>query len=64
MTSTADDFHLMEQYRKGRLSLGTLSQELDLSISETMDWLAEHGLQTHLDYEDYLKGLERVRKVF
>jgi hypothetical protein len=44
--------------------LGKLSQELDLSISETMDLLAEHGMQAHLDYEDYLKGLEHIRKVF
>ena len=57
-------FVLMEEYRKGRLSLGKLSQELGFSISETMDLLTEHGIQGHLDYEDYLKGLERLRKVF
>lgn len=57
-------FALIEQYRKGRLSLGRLSQELGLSISETMDLLAEHGIQGHLDYEDYLKGMEQIRKVF
>lgn len=57
-------FALMEQYRKGRLSLGKLSQELGLSISETMDLLTEHGIQGHLDYEEYLKGLEHIRTVF
>lgn len=57
-------FVLLERYREGRMSLGSLAQELDLSLSETMDFLTRHGLRSPLDYSDYLSSLENVRKVF
>ena len=57
-------FVLLEQYRQGKLSLGKLARELGFSISETMDLVAAHGAQMRLDYADYLKGLEHLRRVF
>lgn len=55
-------FVFLEQYRQGKISLGNLAQELRLSISETMDLVVKYGIQVHLDYEDYLTGLENLRK--
>ena len=56
-------FVLLEQYRQGKISLGKLAHELNLSVSETMDLVVKYGIQVHLDYEDYLKGLEHLREV-
>lgn len=55
---------LLEQYRQGALSLGRLAEELDLSISETMDLAAKHGAHVSLTYDDYLKSLDVSRKLF
>lgn len=57
-------FALLEQSRQGKLSIGQLARELSLSVSETMDFLARYGGPPQIDYEDYLKGLEHLRKVF
>ena len=54
---------LLEQYRQGILSLGRLAEELDLSISETMDLVAKHGAHVPLTQDDYLKSLETARKL-
>jgi predicted HTH domain antitoxin len=56
-------FALLEQYRTGKLSLGRLAEELDLSVSETMDLLAAHGVHSTLSEDDFLTGLEHLRKV-
>jgi hypothetical protein len=40
------------------MSLGTLSSKLELSVSETIDLLAEFGVESPIDYEDYLKGFD------
>lgn len=48
---------MIRQYRQGKLSLGTLAQKLDLSLSETIDILSDLGIQAPIEYEDYLKGL-------
>jgi predicted HTH domain antitoxin len=52
------EFLMLKRYREGRLSLGLLAQKLDVSISEAIDMLAELGVESPLDVEDYLKGLE------
>lgn len=49
-------FLMIKLYREGKMSLGTLSSKLELSISETIDLLAEFGVESPIDYEDYLKG--------
>lgn len=38
-------------------------EELDLSISETIDLLSEFGIKTPIDYEDYLKGYEVLKEM-
>jgi len=52
------EFLMLKLYREGKMSLGTLSSKLELSVSETIDLLAEFGVESPIDYEDYLKGFD------
>jgi predicted HTH domain antitoxin len=49
---------MIGRYREGKISLGTLSTKLELSISEVIDLLAEYGVESTVTYEDYLRGFE------
>ncbi len=51
-------FRMLKQYREGKLSLGSLAKNLDISVGETIDMLAEFGIESPVEYEDYLKGLD------
>jgi predicted HTH domain antitoxin len=53
-------FFMISLYRNGKLSLGTLASKLELSISETIDLLAEVGVRSPVAYDDYLKGFETL----
>ncbi len=57
------DYLMVKLYKDGKLSLGILSEKLDLSMSETFDRLAEFGVTAPIEYEDYLKGSEYLRKM-
>ena len=35
-----------------------------VSISKMMDILKEHGVEINLEFEDYLKGLKSLQKVW
>jgi hypothetical protein len=35
-----------------------------VSISKMLDIFSEYGVQANLEYEDYLKGLKTLRKVW
>lgn len=50
-------FVMLRDYRAGRVSLGTFAHKLDVSLSEAIDLLAELGVRSPLEYDDYLKGL-------
>ncbi len=52
------EFMMIKLYREGKLSLSSLAEKLELSISETIDLLAEFGIESPIDYDDYLKGFE------
>jgi len=52
------EFLMIKLYREGKLSLSALSEKLELSISETIDLLSEFGVESPIDYDDYLKGFE------
>ncbi len=51
-------FLMIDIYRKGKISIGVLSSKLELSLSETIDLLAEFGIESPIDYDDYLEGFE------
>jgi hypothetical protein len=50
-------FLMLRDYRAGRLSLGTFAHKLEMPLSEAIDLLAELGVRSPLEYDDYLKGL-------
>jgi hypothetical protein len=56
-------FFNIRRYKEGKISLETLAKELDLSISETIDLLAEYGITSHISYDDYLEGLETLKQL-
>lgn len=45
-------------YKEGKLSLEGLAKKLDISVSEAIDLLAELGVESPVDFDDYLKGFE------
>jgi fatty acid-binding protein DegV len=55
-------FRMLMQYRDGKLSLGSLAKSLDISIAEAIDLLAESGIESPVEYEDYLKGFEILKQ--
>lgn len=55
-------YRWLKLYREGKASLGTVSKELDFSLSETLDLLAELRIEAPLDYDDYVTGYETLRK--
>lgn len=57
-------FALLECYREGKISLELLAKELGMTVSESMDFVAAHGISLKLDYDDYCQSLEALRKAF
>lgn len=56
------EFLMIRLYREGKLSLSSLASKLELSVSETIDLLSEFGVESPIDYDDYLKGFEVYKK--
>jgi len=50
------DFLMLRYYKEGKLSLEGLAKKLNISISEAIDLLAELGIESPIEFEDYLKG--------
>ncbi|MBI3600679.1 MAG: hypothetical protein HY097_08570 [Nitrospinae bacterium] len=56
------EFLMIKLYREGKLSLSSLASKLELSVTETIDLLSEFGVESPIDYDDYLKGFEVFKK--
>jgi len=56
------EFLMIKLYREGKLSLSTLASKLEMSVSETIDLLSECGVESPIEYDDYLKGFEVFEK--
>lgn len=54
----------IEKYKKGEASLGKAAELAGLSVGQMITLLAEYGVPSNLDTEDYLQGLEHLRKVW
>ncbi|MBI4487667.1 MAG: hypothetical protein HY694_01160 [Deltaproteobacteria bacterium] len=48
--------------KKRKVSLAKLSKTLGMSLSEAIDFLSSFGLESPVNYDDYLKGKEIARK--
>ncbi len=54
----------LEEYKKGSASLGRAADLAGVPLSEMMDTLAEYGVEARLDKEDYLAGLENLKRIY
>ena len=54
----------IEQYRKGKISLGKAAERANKSISEMMDILAELGIKNPMTKQQYLQGLKNLDSVW
>lgn len=53
----------VERYKKNEVSLGKAAELAGLSVGQMITTLAEFGVKSNLQKEDYLLGLENLRKV-
>lgn len=49
-------FLMLREYREGRRSLGSLAEALGLSLSEAIELLADLGVRSPVEYDEYLKA--------
>jgi|SRR5215510_9791723 len=54
----------VERYKKNQVSLGKAAEVAGLNLSDMINTLAEYGVKSNLEKEEYLKGLENLRKVW
>lgn len=54
----------IEKYKNGQASLGKAAEFAGLSVGRMITLLAEYGVPSNLETDDYLQGLEHLRKVW
>jgi predicted HTH domain antitoxin len=54
----------VEKYRKGEVSLDKASRIAGLPLGQMMTLLAEFGVRSRIDQEDYRQGLANIAKVW
>jgi len=53
-----------EKYKKSEASIERAGRIAGVSVSKMMDILLEHNVEMNLQHEDYLKGLDSLRKTW
>ena len=53
----------IEKYRSGEASLGRAAELAGLPLGQMMTVLTDFGVESRIDKEDYLQGLQTLRKV-
>lgn len=54
----------VERYKKGEASLGKAAELAGLPLGQMMTILAEFGVESRLEKEDYLQALQNLQKVW
>ena len=54
----------IEKYKKGEVSLGKATEIAGLPIGQMITVLAEYGVESNLEKEDYLQGLENLKEAW
>jgi predicted HTH domain antitoxin len=52
----------IEKYRSGEASLGRAAELAGLPLGQMMTILADFGVENRIEKEDYLQGLQNLRK--
>ncbi len=54
----------VERYKQNEVSLGKAAELAGLSVGQMITTLAEFGIKSNLEKEDYLLGLENLKEVW
>lgn len=54
----------VERYKKGEASLGRAAELAGVPVGQMMTLLTEYGIESRIEEEDYLRGLESLRKMW
>ncbi len=54
----------VERYRDRQASLGKAAELAGVPVGRMIEILAEYGVENNLEHEDYLKGLQNLRKAW
>ncbi len=54
---------MLKHYKEGKPSPEGLAKKLDVSISEAIDLLAELGIESPIEFDDYLKGFSVFKEM-
>jgi len=54
----------VERYKKGEASLGKAAELAGLPVGQMMTLLAEFGVESRVEKEDYLRGLQNLEKLW
>jgi predicted HTH domain antitoxin len=54
----------VERYRQRQASLGKAAELAGVPVGRMIEILAEYGVESNLEHEDYLKGLQNLRKMW
>jgi predicted HTH domain antitoxin len=54
----------VERYKNGEASLGRAAELAGVPVGHVMTILTEFGVESRIEQEDYLRGLEALRKVW
>jgi predicted HTH domain antitoxin len=54
----------VERYKKGEASLGKAAELAGLPLGQMMTILTEFGVESRIEKEDYLQGLQSLRKAW
>lgn len=52
------DFLMIRLYKDGKLSLENFAKKMDMSVTESIDFLSEHGISAPIEFDDYLQGFK------
>jgi predicted HTH domain antitoxin len=52
----------IERYRKGEASLGKAAEMAGLPVGQMMTILAEFGIESRIEKDDYLQGLKNLAR--
>jgi predicted HTH domain antitoxin len=54
----------VERYKKGEASLGKAAELAGVPVGQMMTLLAEFGVESRIEQDDYLRGLAAIRKAW
>ncbi len=57
-------YRAIQLYKDGKISLGKAADELEIPLTDFMDLLHDFNIPAKVSYEDHLKGLIEIEKVW